>query len=140
MPDPERVAAVASEWVAKAENDLKSTAHLLRLGKECPNDVVCFHAQQAVEKYLKALLTAHEVPFPKTHNIRKLVELLPARPRLNLSQDEQDGLTDYATAARYPGWGEISLADSRRAVAIARRLRKGVRKLLPKKGERPRNR
>jgi HEPN domain-containing protein len=103
MPDPEKVAAVVSEWVAKAENDLKSAAHILRLGRECPTDIVCFHAQQAVEKYLKALLTAREIPFPKTHNIRKLVEMVPAGAPLSLSQDEQDELTDYATGARYPG-------------------------------------
>jgi hypothetical protein len=56
MPDPEKVATVVSEWVAKAENDLK-TAYILRLAKGGPTDTVCFHAQQVVEKYLKALLT-----------------------------------------------------------------------------------
>ena len=49
MPDPEKVAAVVSEWIAKAENDLKAAAYLLRLGKESPTDTVCFHAQQTVE-------------------------------------------------------------------------------------------
>ena len=56
MPDPDKVTAVVSEWVAKAENDLKSAALILRAGKDCPTDTVCFHAQQVVEKYLKALL------------------------------------------------------------------------------------
>jgi hypothetical protein len=50
MPDPENVAAVASEWVNKAENDLRTAAHSLRLGKACPTDTVSFHAQQAVKK------------------------------------------------------------------------------------------
>jgi HEPN domain-containing protein len=90
MPDPEKVAAVASEWVTKAENDLKSAALILRAGKDCPTDTVCFHAQQAVEKYLNALLAAHGVQFPKTHNIHKLVEILPVGAHLSLSQDEQD--------------------------------------------------
>ena len=140
MPDPEKVATVVWEWVAKAENDLKAGAYTLRLGKGCPTDTVCFHAQQVVEKYLKALLTAQGIPFPKTYNIRKLVEMLPAGAQLNLSEDQQDELTDYATGARYPGWGDISLADSRRVVAIARRLRRDVRKLLPKGGLRRRKR
>jgi HEPN domain-containing protein len=140
MPDPEKVATVVSEWVAKAENDLKTAAYTLRLGKGCPTDTVCFHGQQVVEKYLKALLTAHGIAFPKTHNVRKLVEMLPGGTRLNLSEDEQDELTDYATGARYPGWGEISLTDSRRVVAVARRLRRDVRKLLPKGALRRRKR
>lgn len=130
MPDPEKVALVVSEWVTKAENDLTTAQHCLKLGAECPTDTVCFHAQQVVEKYLKALLTFRENPFPKTHNIRELMEMFPARIQVGLSQDEQDVLTDYATGARYPGWGDIPLAEARRAVAVARRVRKEVRKLL----------
>lgn len=138
MPDPEKLALVVSEWVTKAENDLTTAQHCLKLGAECPTDTVCFHAQQVVEKYLKALLTFRETPFPKTHNIRELMELLPARIQVGLSQDEQDVLTDYATAARYPGWGDIPLAEARKAVRIARRGRKEVRKLLPRAGLRRR--
>ena len=100
MPDPDKVTAVVSEWVAKAENDLKSAVLILRAGKDCPTDTVCFHAQQVVEKYLKALLTMYAAPFPKTHNVRKLVGTLPAGIQLSLSPDEQDELTDYATGAR----------------------------------------
>src|SRR5215471_3695038 len=100
MSDPENVAAVAWEWVTKAENDLKTAAHSLRLGKGCPTDTVSFHAQQVVEKYLKALLTARGIPFPKTHNIRTLVEMLPAGTRPNLSKAEQNELTDFATGPR----------------------------------------
>jgi HEPN domain-containing protein len=103
MPDPEGVTAVASEWVKKAENDLKTATHSLRLGKGCPTDTVSFHAQQAVEKYLKALLSAHGIPFPKTHNIGRLLELLPVGARPNLSKAEQNELTDFASGPRYPG-------------------------------------
>jgi len=57
MPDPEKVIEVVSEWVAKADNDLQAARLSLRAGKECPTDTVCFHAQQVIEKYIKALLT-----------------------------------------------------------------------------------
>jgi HEPN domain-containing protein len=117
--------------VAKAENDLKNAAHTLKLGASCPTGTVCFHAQQVVEKYLKALLTLKEIPFRKTHDIREFAKQLPPRSRPKLSEDEQDVLTDYATGARHPGWGDIPLPDARRAVALARRIRRDVRKLLP---------
>jgi HEPN domain-containing protein len=133
MPAREKVTAVVSEWITKAENDLKAAALSLRAGKECPTDTVCFHAQQAAEKYLKALLTDHGVSFPRTHNIGDLVEMLPPAFRVSLSREEQDGLTDYATGARYPGWGEIPLSEARRAVAVARRVRKHVRSLVPRR-------
>jgi len=38
MPDPENVAAVVSEWVDKPENDLKTPAHTLSPGKDCPTE------------------------------------------------------------------------------------------------------
>jgi HEPN domain-containing protein len=38
---------------------------------------LCFHAQQAAEKALKAVLIAKGIPPPKTHNIRILLDLLP---------------------------------------------------------------
>lgn len=56
MREHERAFTVVREWVAKAENDLKNATHTLRLGTDCPTDNVCFHTQQCVEKYLKALL------------------------------------------------------------------------------------
>jgi HEPN domain-containing protein len=63
--------------VAEAENDLKNAAHTLKLGRACPTDTVCFHAQQRAEKYLKAYLVWKHVPFRKTHAIKELVELMP---------------------------------------------------------------
>lgn len=56
--------------------------------------------------------------------------MLPRQARPGLSIQEQAMLTDYATGARYPGWGEIPLA--RRAVTTTRRARKELRSLLPK--------
>jgi HEPN domain-containing protein len=133
MPENEKTIAVVREWAAKAENDLRSASHLLRMD-DCPTETVCFHAQQCVEKYLKALLVAQSVEFPKTHDMGELTALLPPRLRPRLDDKEQDRLTDYATVTRYPGdYEPISLGDARQAVKIARRVRREVRKLLEKK-------
>ena len=132
MPGPEEVRSVVREWVQKAENDLTNAAHTLKLGAECPTDTVCFHAQQCMEKYLKAYLSLAGIDFPKTHDIRLLLALFPKDTRPTMALDDQRNFTAYATGARYPGWGEISLAEARRAVAAARRVRKEIRRLLPK--------
>jgi len=133
MPANDKTMAVVREWAAKAENDLKSAAHLLKM-EDCPTDTVCFHAQQCVEKYLKALLVAKELDFPKTHDLGELIVLVPARIRPRLDDKERDRLTDYATVTRYPGdYEPISVAEARQAVKIARRVRREVRKLLEKK-------
>lgn len=139
MPDNERLIAVCVEWLAKAENDLTTAAHTLKLGASCPTDMVCFHAQQCVEKYLKALLVMEGIDFPKTHDLKTMMALIPAELRPDLSFEEQLWLTDYATGARYPGWEQISLAAARRAIAVARRVRKDVRRRLPRKALRRRN-
>lgn len=133
MPDREKLIAVCTEWLAKADNDLTTAAHTLKLGKSCPTDTVCFHAQQCVEKYLKAILVIEGIDFPKIHDLERLVERIPGELRPDLSSEELAGLTEYATGARYPGWEEISLATARRAVALARRVRREVRRDLPRK-------
>jgi HEPN domain-containing protein len=60
---------------ASAENDLKKAAYTLRMEDDCPTDTVCFHAQQCIEKYLKALLVLKGADFPGTHNIGELTAL-----------------------------------------------------------------
>jgi HEPN domain-containing protein len=133
MPVPKGVITVIREWLAKADHDLKTAAHTLTLGKDCPTDTVCFHAQQCVEKHIKALLVFRATPFSKTHNIRALRALLPPKLRPKLDRKVQDRLTRYATVLRYPGAGpDVLLTEARQAVVIARRVRKEVRKHLPR--------
>ncbi len=133
MPGTENVNAVVREWVEKAENDLKTAAHTLILGSDCPTDTVCFHAQQCVEKYLKALLVFKHIDFPKTHDVGELTTLTTGLVRLEIPVAEKRRLTAYATVTRYPGdYEPITLSEARRAVALARRTRKEIRRLLPK--------
>lgn len=133
MPKPEHIMAVVREWIVKAENDFKTAIHMLTLEYDCPTDTVCFHAQQCVEKYVKALLVWKEIPFPKTHNLSSLVALLPSKFPVLLSEEEQELLTEYAIVTRYPGdMEDLSLGEARKAVQLARRVRKDIRALLPK--------
>lgn len=132
MPDRNAVIAVTREWVAKAESDLRAAVYLLEPRVEQPTEAVCFHAQQCAEKYMKALLVFRGTDFPMTHDLEKLTALLPAALRPRLTIEEQRRFIGYATAARYPGSGEIPLAEAKRAVALARRLRREIRRVLPR--------
>ncbi|MGQ0656222.1 MAG: HEPN domain-containing protein [Betaproteobacteria bacterium] len=146
MKNADRAAAVAAEWISKAEHDLLNAAHTLTLGARCPTDTVCFHAQQCAEKYLKALLTVRGTDFAKTHDLEALAARLRNGPRPALSQDDLARLTRYATVTRYPGSENITLREARRAVAAARRIRRAARAVLPaelrrgKSAKRPRRR
>ncbi|MFA6186573.1 MAG: HEPN domain-containing protein [Phycisphaerae bacterium] len=131
MPGQDKTTIVAGEWGIKAENDLKNAAHTLKLGTKCPTDTVCFHAQQCVEKYLKALLVILKIEFGRSHDIEILVSLLPKSIKFPLSVEQQRLLTEYATTTRYPGHYEpISLTEAKQAVKIAKQVRQKVKKLL----------
>jgi HEPN domain-containing protein len=133
MPSANPILAVVREWVVKAENDLKTAIHTLTLGKDAPTDTVSFHAQQCIEKYLKALLVLRGTPFPRTHDLRLLTALVPAKFRPKLDRKVKDRLSEYATIMRYPGVGtDIPLREARQAVALARRVRKEIRRNLPR--------
>jgi len=133
MPENDAIHTVAQEWASKAENDLKNAIHTLKLGRDCPTDTVCFHAQQCVEKYLKAFLVLSEIEFPRTHDIEVLILLLPKRLGGFLTIEEQRRLTEYATVMRYPGpYEPIPLSEAKRAVKLAQSVRHKILKLMEK--------
>src|SRR5580698_11585984 len=67
MSVPPEQMDIIRQWVVKAENDHKAFQNLLKMGDDCPFDVVCFLAQQCAEKYLKARLVYLSIDFPKIH-------------------------------------------------------------------------
>lgn len=128
---PEHLHAVR-QWIEKAEHDLRNAEHTLTLTEDCPFDTVCFHAQQCVEKYLKALLLVHSIEFPRTHDLRVLRQLVPSQAGLDLDIRHIVALNRYTVEARYPGdWDPISQTEAEAAVAMARRAREAIRACLP---------
>jgi HEPN domain-containing protein len=110
------------EWLVKAEGDRSVAVSLLRR-KKAPCDIICFHAQQAAEKYLKAVLQERRTRFGRTHRLGKLVELMGGEAgTLPLMADDLRHLSDYAVIARYPGFN-ANLQDARNAVAAMKRIR-----------------
>jgi HEPN domain-containing protein len=130
MPVNRDQARVIKEWARKASNDLGFAVPALRATPEGFTDAACFHAQQCVEKYRKALLLADGQDVPKTHSIDKLWKLLPEDKRPELSQDERVKLTSYAVTIRYEGANDPTVAEARSAVEIAERVSKEAQRHL----------
>ena len=111
----------AHTLLRKAEHDL-ITADCI-VGNPVLSDGVCFHAQQAAEKSLKALLAADGVEYPRTHDIDRLLNLVEPRfSEFEQLRDELGPLSGYAVDARYadsPG-AEPNAADAQKALRIAR--------------------
>lgn len=132
MPGNADVLRIVAEWIAKAESDLRTATVTLRMQRDCPTDTICFHAQQCVEKYLKALLVLNGSPFPKTHDLGTISALLPESWRPDIPIAVLERFTDYATVTRYPGdYAEITLAEAKAAIAVARKIRKAARTRVP---------
>jgi HEPN domain-containing protein len=123
MKSADRAAAVAAEWIVKAENDLLNATHTLTLGSRCPTDTVCFHAQQCAEKYLNALLQEAQIPFGKTHHLIALLELvLSSDQSWELFRPQLQSLNAYSVTVRYPGEA-ADKKTAREALGLAKTIR-----------------
>lgn len=82
--------------------------------------LLCFHAQQAAEKSLKAVLIHHSIAPPRTHNLETLIDLLPPTMPRTHALLQSARLTVFATSARYPGSEEnVEEAEYTQAVRLA---------------------
>lgn len=108
-----------ADWLARSRSSLA----LAKVNKpvECYWEDLCFHAQQAAEKALKAVLLHRGIPFRFVHDLNELLSVLaaggvsiPARLR------ESGTLNEFAVMTRYPGpYEAVTEDDYRRAVELA---------------------
>ena len=117
------------EWVRKAEADHIMANALSTLDRPV-HDGVCFHCQQSVEKYLKALMVQLGLLVPKTHDLDHLLTVLQSHhPHLRSLRRGLLFLNDYAVETRYPGkW--TTKRQARAALRWADRVRTRVRAIL----------
>jgi HEPN domain-containing protein len=104
MSDEKR--AYIKNWLKKAENDLLNAKTILEafpVSGGAPFDTVCFHCQQAVEKYLKACLVHYDIDVPRTHDLGELTELCAQLDKDFLTiKQPAESLSPYAAEIRYP--------------------------------------
>jgi HEPN domain-containing protein len=121
MSDQTREAV--KQWLAKAESDW-STVEILTASVHCPAEAVCFHCQQYVEKLLKAFLTLKDIEAPKTHDLRRLIQLaLPFESKLVELTEESDALTVHGVQSRYPGdFFQVETAEIKRLYELSQKF------------------
>ena len=122
--------AIVREWVRKADGDYDVATREWRARKNRNFDAICFHAQQCIEKYLKAVLQRDKVPFSKTHDLVILTKLcLPKHALWEVDIPNMDQLTRYAVLFRYPGEDAIR-DDAQAAMRLMRKYRAMLREEL----------
>lgn len=123
--------AVVDEWVAKAEEDYAGAVALCRRRKTPLPSLVCFHAQQCAEKYLKAYLVYLATQPPKIHDLPRLLRLCGVRdPSCSAYAALVHSLNPYGVLVRYPGMPPTTLAEGKAALVHVRRLRRAIRRRL----------
>ena len=120
-------------WIIKADHDLKTAKDEIA-ANDPATDTVCFHAQQCVEKYLKAYLVFNGIEIIKslkTHDISELIDYCKDIDKdfeQLISDNDADRLTNYSIEARYPDDFYLpSVEESNQAIYIAENVKEFVK-------------
>lgn len=119
----DQIREAVKQWLARAESDW-STIEILTASDHCPAEAVCFHCQQYVEKLLKAFLTLKGIETPKTHDLRRLIQLAsPFESKLAELAEESDALTVHGVQSRYPGdLLQVDKVEMKRLVMLSQKF------------------
>ena len=117
---PKKMPGSPQEWLNHAKSDLR-LAQIAAKDKLVRREQACFHAQQAAEKAIKAILVLRRAEFPLVHDIEELLEIVENSGTTPPKEVREAGLlTPYAVEFRYPGsWMEISETDLQVALRTA---------------------
>ena len=107
--------AQAIEWLKAALLDLKNIEKIIDDAYLTP--IAAFHAQQAIEKSLKAIIEYEKIEISKTHNLKRLYKKI--EHIIELDKNRLDFINELYIDSRYPGdmgllpYGKPTLEDAR---------------------------
>jgi HEPN domain-containing protein len=112
------------EWIEKADHDLGS-AKIIFLHLPDYFDTIAFHCQQAVEKYIKAVLIHYKIHFIKTHDLVYLLDLLSHAIEVDeLKFKKAFMLNNFGVQIRYPNKIiKLTIEDLETAIQISEEFR-----------------
>ncbi|MDE0482686.1 MAG: HEPN domain-containing protein [Candidatus Poribacteria bacterium] len=117
------------EWIEKAENDYAAVQQLLQASNPL-HDIICFHVQQCIEKYLKAWLQEANISFSKTHDLQELLDLVvPTESTWQTWKPDFKIISTYAVDSRYPG-DSATAENTQHAMQICEEVRQAIRTKL----------
>lgn len=116
----EVTSVIVRQWFHKAESDLLNIRNNLS-SEHIPTDTVCFHAQQAIEKFFKGALVASGRNITKTHDLVKLLsDVADIIPELSRYEDQLEEVSEYGVGVRYPDdFYEPTHEEAEKAFALA---------------------
>ncbi len=116
----------AKRWLIYAQSDLDAAQVLMQSHEAYPRQI-CFLAQQAAEKSLKAILVLLELKFPYTHDLDHLREIIPPGWRVKDAFPKLYALSIWAIDARYPDdMPDVVEADAQEALQLAKAIHQTI--------------
>ncbi|MAF12369.1 hypothetical protein CMK11_18140 [Candidatus Poribacteria bacterium] len=124
--DVEERYAVALRWFEEADIDLEFAEFAMRRERHAGR--ACFHAQQCVEKEMKAFLTIVDVEAGRTHDLDALAsQCATVDSAFGAWEDRLRPLSAYAVVARYPNGPAVHMSEAENAMAVLDEFRPFVR-------------
>ena len=121
------------QWIEIADNDFAAAQHISKNMWPVPYQIVCYHCQQAAEKYLKWVLVLHDIDPPKIHDLEELEKLCEKiNPQFETLYEKCAVLTENAVHTRYPDEKQLDKQDMERALRYAHIILEFIRNLFPK--------
>lgn len=125
------MSSIVLEWVERAESDFRVAQRESMVSVDPSYDAVCFHAQQCIEKLMKAVLIDRGQAPPRTHDLLALAsQLAVVVPSWSWAAAELSTLSAAAVGFRYPG-DPAEHEDADDMLDICRRVRASLLPLLP---------
>lgn len=119
----EKLSTLVKLWFLKADHDLGAIEN--EFNSDNPiTDIICFHAQQAAEKYLKSFLVFNQIPFSNTHDLGKLINICTKKDSDFLTLKPAILLSEYAVELRYPDDFYIpEIEEAKEAFDVAKKVK-----------------
>ena len=119
------------EWIYEGNNDLGLAKFVI--DNDGPYyDLVCFHCQQAAEKYLKAYIIYLRLYYKKIHNISYLLNVIKRRKEVpDILFKKAKFLEEYAIDSRYPDhWNDPTLEETKKCIESAEMFKVFIKPVL----------
>lgn len=127
------------EWLRSAKEDLIVIKSVIK--NELTTSAASFHAQQCVEKSLKAILEENGAKIPKIHDLEKLFSMIKSYVAISFNEKTVDKLNTLYIESRYPGafgllpYGRPALEDVKEFYSFAKNILESVKAHLEKRDE-----
>ena len=123
-----------NQWLKIANMDLESAKILMKNMYPAPFEIICYHCQQAAEKFLKTISISLGMEVVKTHDILKVLDQYVNQIEIPQEIVVIAGtLTQFATKTRYPEIIEVDENQAKLAIAQAEKVKEWTEKIIANK-------